>query len=306
VTLGERLMEIVRRIRTLNEEGKRTSIPFSDTIYRKLLSDLCESEDRMRFYLRVLSDAHYLFTIRLVEPDERLLIHGLEAYVVCDVPVIMRLKEVSYSELELSYEGQYYKRKQATLILRELIGNARQFNNTPLGKSMNLAMMLQQYEQFMATRFAEFSEGWKQKKLNELLPEVGFDLGSTSAAAASTKTEAQPRRAIDSEHLQKIEEMNRSGKWGEAVDKFGVQFLIRIHLRKYEFEQIKTLIKQHKIATEKDLRFLRDTLKMMEGRFEEDPELVKHKDEMIELRRLAQLKMNQVLIARKEFESQGN
>jgi len=252
----------------------------------------------MRFYLRILSEAHYLFTIRLVEPDDRLLIHGLETYVSAEIPVLAKLKEVAYSELELAYEGQYYKRKQASQIVREMIGTARQFNNTPMGKSLNLSMMLQQYEQFMATRFVEFSETWKANKLQELLPE----LASEPRPVLNTATDAQTtaRRAADSEHVARIEEMNRSGKWGEAVTKFGVEFLVRVHLRKYEFDRVRQLIKQHKIASEKDLRFVRDTIKIMEGRLEQDPTLRNHLDDMTELRRLAQLRMNQIILAKKE------
>lgn len=294
MTLHERLMEIVQRIRTVNEEGKRGSIPGSDTIYRKHLSDLVENEERMRFYLRILSEAHYIFTVHLVEPDERLLIHGLDAYIVCEVSIIMRLKEMAYSELELAYEGQYYRRKQGTMIVRELVGNARQFNNTPLGKALNLGMMLQQYEQFMANHFAEFTDGWKYQKLVSIFPEVLNEEKDASAPAAPA-----PRRAADTDQAIKIEEMDRSGKWGQAVSKFGVEFLVRIHLRKYEFDRVRQLIRQRKIVSEKDLRFIRDTIRMMEGRLEEDPTLKQHLGEMTELRRLAQLRMNRVILARR-------
>lgn len=290
-------MEIVQRLRSANEEGKRGSIPSSDTVYRQHLSDLVENEERMRFYLRILTEAHYIFTVHLVEPDERLLIHGLDAYIVCDVAIIMRLKEMAYNELELAYEGQYYRRKQGTMIVRELVGNARQFNNTPLGKALNLGMMLQQYEQFLANHFAEFTDAWKYQKLVSIFPDVLQEERDPAAGPA-----AVVRRAADSEQARKIEEMDRTGKWGQAVQKFGVEFLVRIHLRKYEFDRVKQLIKQHKIASEKDLRFIRDTLRKMEGRLDADPTLKQHLETMTDLRRLAQLRMNQVILARREGE----
>lgn len=297
MTLQDRLMEIVQRLRSANEEGKRGSIPSSDTVYREHLSDLVENEERMRFYLRILTEAHYIFTVHLVEPDERLLIHGLDAYIVCDVAIIMRLKEMAYHELELAYEGHYYRRKQGTMIVRELVGNARQFNNTPLGKALNLGMMLQQYEQFLANHFAEFTDAWKYQKLISIFPDVLQEEREPLSSAGTTV-----RRAADTEQARKIEEMDKTGKWGQAVQKFGVEFLVRIHLRKYEFDRVKQLIKQHKIATEKDLRFIRDTLRKMEGRLEEDPTLKQHLEVITDLRRLAQLRMNQVILARREGE----
>lgn len=303
MTLHDRLMEIVQRIRTVNEEGKRGSIPGSDTIYRKHLSDLVEDEERMRFYLRLLTEAHYIFTVHLVEPDERLLIHGLDGYIVCDISVVMRLKEMAYSELELAYEGQYYRRKQGTQIVRELIGNARQFNNTPLGKALNLGMMLQQFEQFLANRFSEFSEGWKYQKLVSIFPDV---LNEDRSSASSAQPAQSSRRAADSDHARHVVEMDSTGKWGQAVSKFGVEFLVRIHLRKYEFDRVKQLIKQHKITDEKDLRFIRDSLRKMESRLEEDPGLKPHVEAMTELRRLAQLRMNQVILARRQTELPGD
>ena len=117
----------------------------------------------------------------------------------------------------------------------------------------------------------------------------------------TTAVEETPRRAVDSSELTKLEEMNRSGKWGEAVDRFGVQFLVRVHLRKYEFKQVRQLIRAQRIAREEDLRFVRDTLRTMEQRFDVDPRLIEFRTDMTELRRMAQMRLNKIVMLKKEL-----
>ena len=88
--------------------------------------------------------------------------------------------------------------------------------------------------------------------------------------------------------------MNLSGGWGVAVERYGVQFLIRIHLRKYEFDTLRSLIRGGRIAREEDLRFLRDSLRKMQGRLDADPTLKLFLKAMAEVRRLAQVRLNRI------------
>ncbi|GIX43157.1 MAG: hypothetical protein KatS3mg129_2890 [Leptospiraceae bacterium] len=96
--------------------------------------------------------------------------------------------------------------------------------------------------------------------------------------------------------------MNLSGNWGKAVEKFGVQFLIRVHLRKFEFDILKKLLLQKRIAKEEDLIFLRDSLRKMEERSLFDKELKKYLNDIKELKRIAQIKINQFHLIRKKYE----
>ncbi|MBE7437102.1 MAG: hypothetical protein HS115_01515 [Spirochaetales bacterium] len=290
--LKKNLLEIVNRLRSLNASEKSEEfIPSSDVIYRKHLSDLCNSENQCTEFLRILIEAHYIFTFNLVEADERLMISSVRGFVVADTGVITKMRERADRQLERAYEHQFYARKAATTIMREMIGDARKFNNTPFGKALNIAIMLEQYQHLLYTDINDFTETARENRLNEIIKVQSPDEELMPEAMPAPE---RPQRAADSPEAIQAAEMNLAGKWGEAVQKFGVEFLVRIHFRKYEFDKVIWLIKTQRITQEKDLRFVRDTIRLMEGRTTVDPRLKLHLNKMADLRRLAQVRINQL------------
>lgn len=340
------LLEILDKIRETNENLKlEDPVPTQDDLYRNILGGLVNDRKELAGYLATLVESHHLFAIKIVEADENLMIDGLTGYVIAEVGIVKKLKDKYKNLLETAYEHQFYQRKHYVNILKELIREARRFNNTPFGKCLNVSHMLEQFAQIFAADFNEYSETWKANRLEEILSsrayaggkseegegagqgaapplvsEYGMDddgLPEESSAApapapAASETDMDHDfaeapsgghpggRATDTPEFMKVQEMDRSGKWGSAVDKFGVQFLLRIHFRKYEFEKVRFLLKSHKVAREEDLRFVRDTLRLMESRTGIDPELNKHMTKMTELRRMAQLRLNQIQILKKK------
>lgn len=302
MALWEDLMMIVDRIRDANADPKKQLMPTSDMIYKRMMSDIVDSDTKLKFYLRSLTEAHFLFTLHVVESDERLNIAGVDSYLAAEVGVLAALREKAYRELETLYEGQFYKRKQALVIIREMVPEAKKYNNTPFGKSLNVAVMLQQFEHLLTMVFHEYTETWKKAKLRELIPELGGVLDFESGTGGGISHDFEPsKRAVDSDAVAKLETMDLTGKWGAAVERYGVEFLLRIHFRKYEFDRVKSLIKQKKIAKEKDLKYVRETIRMMlDTRLDEDTRLKFYEPLMHELLRLTQMRINQILIAKKE------
>jgi hypothetical protein len=83
-----------------------------------------------------------------------------------------------------------------------------------------------------------------------------------------------------------------NSKWGRAVHQFSVQFLIRIHFRKYEFDVVRKLLMTGKITELEDFVYIRNTVKELEKMNNGDPILKYHSDKLLELRRIAQAKIN--------------
>ncbi len=308
-------LQIVERIRESNQLTGEEAVPTSDNIYKKLLHGLSIAEPKIKFYLKALAEAHYIFAIRLVEADPKSGVDHIDGFIVAELPVLVRMKDVAFKELEIAYEQQFYRRKQAVVICREIVGDARRFNNTPIGRLLNLSVMIQQYEHLMASVFHEFSDVWKRRKLADILTAEGdpealnmkfeaapvMEEGPPEAAfPGKSAVASQTTRAVDTAEYVKLQQMNTEGAWGEAVQKFGAQFLIRIHFRKYEFDQVRALIKNRRVAYEHDLRYVRDTLRVMDDRIHEDTELLKHRNQMADLRRLAQLRLNELVLARRK------
>ncbi|MCB1320804.1 MAG: hypothetical protein KDK34_11160, partial [Leptospiraceae bacterium] len=184
----------------------------------------------------------------------------------------------------------------------------------------NTAIMLQQFDQIAASTPREYNDEWREKKLSEILganrfkqsaPNVPADAGMAgdtaeerielsvdSPGAAGGPHDRQ--RAVDTEAYLEIENMDLSGKWGDAVQRFGVEFLLRIHFRKYEFNTVRHLVNARRVARERDLVFIRDTIRKLEGRLNADPELRNHVRAMADLQAAVLLKLKMIEMAKRD------
>lgn len=313
----ETLLEILKRLEELNQKLQEIPIPTSEDIYRRHMSDLHDSEESLMYQLRLLQEAHFIFMIHIVEPDDRLMIPGIYGYVVAKNEILHPLVAEYHRRLEQVYEAQLFKRKAASTIIRELMPEVKQYNNTPLGQILNISIMLEQYVRLIAEKPEEYEDYWKQVKLRQLLPDLegvesvdmpGFgDLTSDSDFGdedSKGPAEKVVRRAVDTPEYQELARMDLSGSWGKAVEKYGVVFLMRVHLRKMEFDTLKRLMLRRRITREEDLRYLRDSLRVMEERFSLDRSMAHMIDPVRELKRIAQIRLNQFTILRKKLEDE--
>ena len=94
----------------------------------------------------------------------------------------------------------------------------------------------------------------------------------------------QYQRAVESKEYQELQQMNLSGQWGRAVARYGVQFLLRIHFRKYEFQMIRSLLANNRIAAEKDLLFIKEAIGKMLLNTEKDTKLQVYIQDMEDIR----------------------
>lgn len=318
MSLAATLEEIVTRIRNRNMTDSEVPLPYSDTIYKMMMSDIVESQDRLYYYLRILNEAHYIFILHITETDEIHNIKGLDGYVVAEETSIITSLEVSKKRLETVYEKEFRQRKTSNAIMHELFPQLSKYKNTPIGQAINSTMMLQQFLSIMKELPEKYTEAYKESKLNEIFPEVSEtrhepliaatevldeeDLDNRMGSDQSQSAPVDNRRAIDTPEYLEIEKMDLSGKWGDIVQRYGVQFLIRIHLRKNEYNDLKKLIRTNRIAREADLRFIRDSIRTMESRMDVTSPLWRYRTELADLRRIAQLRMNQIFIERQKIE----
>ena len=316
------LDKITARIKSFNMENNDHPVPDSDAIYKIMLGEVISSVDMLFSYLKVLSDAHYIITIHIEEPDPDRKFKGVNGFVVAETTAINRVRDIYYKKLEALYETQFHKKKSPTSIINELMVNLATYKRTPIGQVMNIAMMLQQMEHLMTEQYMEFNDEWKENKLLELLPDIGgsrMEIGTDSSGSDlydegdSAEQEESVINDYDEDELgepldlggstivayHEVETMDLSGKWGSSVEKYGVQFLVRLHFHKHEYAVVRKLIKQKKIAREEDFRFIRDYLAKIEQKSKEDPALSPYFTEIQETRRLAQLKMNQIILIKR-------
>jgi hypothetical protein len=295
------LLRIRDRIKEINNNIYDEAIPTSDIIFRKYLNDLVYSEDMASYYLKLLAESNFIFMIQIVKPDTILRIPGIDGYVVAELDIIEKLLAVYNQRLVTIYEAEKRKLAGVETIIRELMPKVKELNNTPLGKVLNICIMLEQFTRIIHERPDHFQDAYRISKLKQFIPEED-EFKEPEEEHKKIRQVQERRRAVDTEEYQQLSKMNLTGNWAKAVEQFGVQFLIRVHLRKYEFDVLKKLLLQKRIAREEDLIFLRDSLRKMEERSLFNPELKKYLNEIKELKRIVQIKINQFYLIRKKYE----
>jgi hypothetical protein len=299
--LLDTLLRIRDRIKEINNNIYDEAIPTSDIIFRKYLNDLVYSEDMARYYLKLLAESNFIFMIQIVKPDTILRIPGIDGYVVAELDIIEKLLAVYNQRLVTIYEAEKRKLAGVETIIRELMPKVKELNNTPLGKVLNICIMLEQFTRIIHERPDHFQDAYRISKLKQFIPEED-EFKEPEEEHEKIQQVEERRRAVDTEEYQQLSKMNLTGNWAKAVEQFGVQFLIRVHLRKCEFNVLKKLLLQKRIAREEDLIFLRDSLRKMEERSLFNPELKKYLNEIKELKRIVQIKINQFYLIRKKYE----
>jgi len=287
VKLAEDLAKMIKEVNTTVREGKER-IPNSETHMKEWCSHFAMDESKIRAILQDLKNAHYIFQFSIVLPDPNLFLPGTDSYVYAEQSILNDLKKYCELRLEKTYEQTFYKKKSPFQIIKELFPKVKEYNNTPLGKALNEAVMIEEFVRLMNNSGYEYTEQWKKSKLREIYSETEEEVPSLES-----ELETQSR-ALDQVASKIDPGENPNSTWSKITDTFPVEFLIRIHFRKYEFETVKKLILTGKIRSESDLKYIRDTLQMMEGRTNQDIILKKHLAEMVELRRLAQGKLNYI------------
>lgn len=299
--LLDTLLRIRDRIKEINNNIYDEAIPTSDIIFRKYLNDLVYSEDMASYYLKLLAESNFIFVVQIVKPDTILRIPGIDGYVVAELDIIEKLLAVYNQRLITIYEAEKRKLDGVETIIRELMPKVKELNNTPLGTVLNICIMLEQFTRIIHERPDHFQDAYRISKLKQFIPEED-EFKEPEEEQEKIQQVQERRRAVDTEEYQQLSKMNLTGNWAKAVEQFGVQFLIRVHLRKYEFDVLKKLLLQKRIAREEDLIFLRDSLRKMEERSLFNPELKKYLNEIKELKRIVQIKINQFYLIRKKYE----
>ncbi|ASV05814.1 hypothetical protein ACO2J1_04555 [Leptospira interrogans] len=294
--LSEVALQIASEIRKVNlREDQR--IPTSDTFIKELMSLFSREPDELRNILETLRTAKIIFIIKIVLPDDktsRMNDPGVDAYAYADLKILNDLKYYSEKKLERLYEATYYKKKSPSTITRELFPKIRELNNTPMGRMVNIAVMLEEYIRMMNNNPNEFQEEFRTQAIEDLLLSTG-DTSKTSDRQTPLSNSFGPnlsQRATD--RMEIPTNINPNSPWGRMVSKFSIDFLLRVHLRKCEFETIRKLITSGKVTSEENLRLIRDSLLKMEKNVNVDKVLASYLDEMTELRRLTQRKLNSI------------
>jgi predicted component of type VI protein secretion system len=282
-------LDIANYIKNENVRGK-DRIPTSAVLFKKLAQKYSISEEDVKKYITQLKDTHYIFSFFIVHPEPNLYVEALEGFVFAEVSIVNEFRHAAEAKLIQVYESNYYKKKTGFQILKELQSSAKEFNNTALGNVLNEAMALEEFYRAIASNGFEYTDSWRKEKILKLYKEH-------SSEESNEEQFQQLSRKNDSSLV--------NSRWTKLTGQFSIEFIVRIHFRKYEFDVVKKLIMQGKITKLKDLTFVRNSLKELETKLDQDIVLKYHLEAIIDLRRLAQAKINILRKSETTIEAKG-
>lgn len=276
----ERAARVYEGLREINIAGGRQRIPTTENV-QKRLAYAATSPAELNEMIDLLTEAGYILRIEVDQTGSSYPVHALIAQ---DIDVVQDMKAFALHELEILHEYEMHSKKPAEGILREFALRAPAQASVSFRRVLALAKGLTDRAQYMAANRAQFSPSARAERLEQAAQSKSNPAGNGTSV-----------RAVDSPAAAALKQMNLRGEWGRVVRQYGVQFVVRVHLRKHEFDLVTQLIREKQIVQEPDLRYIRDTVRTMESRAVVDPVLKRYLPSIAELRKTAQFRMIQSL-----------
>lgn len=293
--LSDNVDIIFKAILAQNAGNTRDAIPHSDDFMRKMESVHGFTPEFTEKCARLLKDAHKIFIIEVVQEDLDRDVTKIDAYIDADMSTVRRLKNIFHKLLQDIYEEENHKRLMSHQIIRELFPRMNLYNNTPLGHIANKAIMLEEYELLLEKDFSQYTETWKEERLEELIDERKSTLSDSLEKPEEKEPEPEPepvkkksqsQRAVDSERGSELSSVASLQSIDKVLRIYGIDFFYRVNLRKYNFELIRMVIEQKKINRREDLMLLRKMIQKIKDNADRDPGLQEHLTELQDLERI--------------------
>jgi len=289
--------KVFKKIVMQNSLCNVNSIPHSDAFINEVMSLYGISKIEVEIIISILKESHKILLMEIAKEDNRKKLDKVIGYVDADLLTIQKLKSVFNKALEEQYDYEYRAKKSAGQIIRELIPRLMYINHTPVGKLLNKAIMLEEFERLVEKDYREFTEEWKDENLkiqisiNEItLKKLSEKKNATPVSEEATETHEvsiKSKRAVDSPMMHEF--INQSGH--ETVSKmlqiYGVDFFCRVNMRKYNFGIIMQALDSGCITRRQDLLIIKDMLKKIKTNMDMDidTELEKYYEEIMALDR---------------------
>jgi hypothetical protein len=294
--LKESALEVYAKISERNETVSVDSIPHSNNFIREMESQFGIDSAEVRRMINILKESHYILSFEIVKEDKKNDVKRVEGYVNTLLPNLRALKNLFQRVLMDEYEKQFHNRLMVHQIVKEIYSRGASFVNSPLGQIANKAIMLEEFENLIEKEFQEFTDSWKEAKLNELVGAM-----EASEKAEARHHDSQPggteqkvyfpdatgvKRAVDSPEYREISGSGGHKSLKKMINIYGVEFFFRVHLRNYNFKTIIQALENKEIDRRADIRLLKDMLNKVKMNMDTDTRLYNHSEDIHQLERL--------------------
>jgi hypothetical protein len=309
MTITQKLIDdIYSRICAKNAESSPHAIPHSDSFLKQIQGELGLTAESARLIIRLLTEAHRIFTIEIVADDSRRGIEKVEGYIRSEQETIQKLRGYFQDVLCKIYEKQFHKHLMVHQVIKEIFPIIKSFNNTELGQVTNKTIMLMEYERLLEKNPEEYTEEWQEKALCGIARREGFDykpkfdVGEIPAAEGRSVQEETPEpqhssstrspssqgafsRAIDSPAYKEFSEKKDSYPLQRILNIYGLDFFLKVYLRKCQFSYLRQIVEDRQISKKSDLLLMRALLDKTKEHMTDDPEIEKNKIDFYALER---------------------
>jgi len=291
---------IFKTILSQNAKNNIDAIPHSDIFFKDMNVTHGIETNFVKILLDILKESHKILIIEIAKEDENKKIPSIEGYIDADLSSIRKLKIVFQKALVNEYEEQYNKRIMVHKIIREIFPQMNRLNNSPIGMLANKAIMLEEYEMLLEKEYGQYTETWKQEKLNELL-EKNKDVvlkekpdrkktddekkALESVQTKQKKGKAIPKRAVDSKEFNAYSDEISSFSINRMLSLYGINFFYRVNLRNYKFSFIQRAIETGGIARKSDLILLKNMIEKIKRNIDNDSKIQENIQEIHRLER---------------------
>jgi hypothetical protein len=291
------LDDIYTEILISNKNLSPAAIPHSDTFMKHILSALGISPETAKSALKLLADAHKIFTMEIIAEDPNRNIDRVEGYIAADFAIVTMLKNYFGDLLCRQYEQQFNKHLMVHQVIKEMFPIIKSMNSTELGQITNKTIMLVEFERLLERSGGEFTEEWQEKELVKIAQHEGFSyqpkahvkvspfvVGVTPVATVKTvRSTGSFSRAVDSDTFKDFSEKKGKYPLQRILNIYGIDFFIKVYLRKYQFTYLKQIIEDRQISRREDLLLIKQLVEKVKANVHSESELNAHRNEIYTL-----------------------
>jgi len=291
------LEDVYAEILRANRNLSPGAIPHSDIFMKQILSSRGISPETGKHALKILSDAHKIFTMEITAEDTNRSVERIEGYIAAEFPVITALKNYFGDLLCTVYEKQFSKHLMVHQVIKEMFPLLKSLNNTDLGQITNKTIMLVEFERLIEKNGSEYTEEWQEKEFVEIARREDFSyqpkthvkispfvVGIVPTVPAKTvRATGSFTRAVDSDTFKDFSEKRGKYPLQRILNIYGIDFFIKVYLRKYQFLELKQIVEDGQISRREDLLLLKKCIEKVKTNIHSEKELSDHRNEIYSL-----------------------
>jgi len=275
-TLTTRVYESIKSFNTYEYDP---TVPMSDQFLKDFTSTEGYSDAETKMAITILNEAHMVFIIAITKENKQTGDKKIDGYVVADEDIISNLRSIYQRRLTEVYNKDKGTRYGYAQVLKDVMNNMHRLVNTPIGRVANIAIMLNEYGNLIAKNSEEFTDSWRDAKLDEFLDigtlenELEQEQQSEGASKEAAGGRAGAERAVDSPEFEDYNRDDRTLPPQKMIMIYGADFFFRVKLRKYEFGVLRDMIREGHIKRRADIVLLKNMVKTIKVNFDRDPRL---------------------------------